>query len=109
MAPIYEYLCSECGIRFEELGKMAESGDPKACRCGKQAKRVISTGGLPPWKPYYDPMQSQNFDTRESHTAYCRKHGLEGVTAGEFKHAQQEARHMKDEHDHGRISKEHMV
>jgi putative FmdB family regulatory protein len=43
--PMYEYLCPECGARFEKLRRMSEADSPSRCAvCGADnAQRVMST------------------------------------------------------------------
>jgi putative FmdB family regulatory protein len=45
--PIYEFLCEECGTRFEEL--VAAGTEAVACRrCGaERTRRVLSAQGAP--------------------------------------------------------------
>ena len=41
--PIYEYVCSDCGNKFELLRSFSESDKEAACpKCNKTAKRVVS-------------------------------------------------------------------
>lgn len=42
--PIYEYICADCKVRFEELRKMSEADEPCECpEClGMKATRVVS-------------------------------------------------------------------
>ncbi len=49
--PIYEYRCSECGERFEEL--VRGSGDePTACRaCGSSEVARVYSPFATEWKP----------------------------------------------------------
>jgi len=42
--PIYEYCCSECGLKFELLRPMSRVDEDALCpRCNNGAKRVLST------------------------------------------------------------------
>jgi len=42
--PIYEYRCSGCGFRFEQLRPLSQSQESPPCpRCGQPAKRQLST------------------------------------------------------------------
>jgi len=43
--PIYEYVCTDCGERFEMLRKFSEADNKVKCtKCGKlNVKRAIST------------------------------------------------------------------
>ncbi|MCK4273551.1 MAG: zinc ribbon domain-containing protein [Dehalococcoidales bacterium] len=54
--PIYEYICSECDTRFEQLRPLSQSDQPADCpKCHKPARRKMSTfacfsataGGVP--------------------------------------------------------------
>ena len=41
--PIYEYVCPECGLKFELLRSMSQSDEEAACpRCNNDARRVLS-------------------------------------------------------------------
>jgi putative FmdB family regulatory protein len=41
--PIYEYLCEECGLKFDRLRKMSESDMPQPClECGTTARKLVS-------------------------------------------------------------------
>jgi putative FmdB family regulatory protein len=41
--PIYEYSCSKCGLKFELLRAMSQSGERAPCpSCGGRAQRVLS-------------------------------------------------------------------
>lgn len=41
--PIYEYLCEECGLKFDRLRKMSESDAPQPClECGTEARKLVS-------------------------------------------------------------------
>ncbi len=41
--PIYEYHCSPCGNRFEELRPMGKADDKAIClQCSKPARRVLT-------------------------------------------------------------------
>ncbi len=42
--PIYEYVCSDCGLKFELLRRLSQSDDDASCpTCHKHAGRVLST------------------------------------------------------------------
>ncbi len=42
--PIYEYLCSECGFKFELLRSFSQVGEKASCpRCDNPAERKLST------------------------------------------------------------------
>jgi len=42
--PIYEYVCSECDVKFEQMRPLRESGQTAECpKCHKPARRKIST------------------------------------------------------------------
>ena len=44
--PVYEYRCSECGARTEEIQPMG-AGPPGACeRCGGELRRVYGRVGV---------------------------------------------------------------
>jgi len=54
--PIYEYVCPECGAKFEELRPLSQSDKTANClKCHKPARRKMSTfacftttkGGIP--------------------------------------------------------------
>ncbi len=54
--PIYEYICSECDTRFEQMRPLSQSDKAAECpRCHKPARRKMSTfacfsttaGGVP--------------------------------------------------------------
>jgi len=41
--PIYEYICSDCGTKFEELRPISKSTEPADCpKCKHPAKRAVS-------------------------------------------------------------------
>lgn len=41
--PIYEYLCSRCGLKFEALKAMSQAREGAVCPgCGGNAERVLS-------------------------------------------------------------------
>jgi len=41
--PIYEYVCSDCGLKFELLRPFSEAGEKASCpRCHQNAERIIS-------------------------------------------------------------------
>ncbi|UCC90142.1 MAG: zinc ribbon domain-containing protein [Dehalococcoidia bacterium] len=41
--PIYEYLCSNCKLKFELIRAMSQSSEGAPCpRCGSSAQRVLS-------------------------------------------------------------------
>lgn len=41
--PLYEYKCSDCGFRFEELVNHKDDSENVACKkCGSEAKRIVS-------------------------------------------------------------------
>ncbi|HEY55431.1 MAG TPA: zinc ribbon domain-containing protein [Dehalococcoidia bacterium] len=41
--PIYEYVCSNCKLKFELLKAMSQSDEGATCpSCGRSAKRVLS-------------------------------------------------------------------
>ena len=42
--PTYEYVCSECGHRFEEFHQMNDDSDGRCPECGEKAERKIGTG-----------------------------------------------------------------
>jgi len=95
--PIYGHSCG-CGHEFESVRKFTECGVDQPCpECGQMAKQVISTGGLPPWQPFYCETQSRFFPTRESYTKYCRSKGLtDGISRGELNFMREEARYLKE-------------
>jgi len=42
--PIYEYLCSDCGMKFELLRQLSQANETASCpRCHNPAKRIFST------------------------------------------------------------------
>ena len=42
--PIYEYICSECDAKFEQLRPLSQSAKAVDCpRCHKPARRKMST------------------------------------------------------------------
>ncbi len=42
--PLYEYVCSECGARFELLRPLSRSNEEASCpRCQSKAERVLSS------------------------------------------------------------------
>ena len=42
--PIYEYVCSDCGSKFELLRPFSQSSEKASCpHCHNSAERVIST------------------------------------------------------------------
>lgn len=44
LVPIYEYQCSECGCRFEELVSFSAADSPRSCpSCGAESKRLLSS------------------------------------------------------------------
>ncbi len=41
--PIYEYLCYDCGSKFELLRPFSKADEAASCpQCNKQARRVVS-------------------------------------------------------------------
>ncbi len=41
--PIYEYVCSDCGLKFELLRSFSEADKETSCpSCKKNAERIIS-------------------------------------------------------------------
>ncbi|MFC1907920.1 zinc ribbon domain-containing protein [Chloroflexota bacterium] len=42
--PIYEYVCSSCGLKFELLRSLSQAGESVSClRCHNSAEQVFST------------------------------------------------------------------
>ena len=42
--PIYEYVCSDCGFKFELLRRLNQADEEVSCpQCQNTAKRVMST------------------------------------------------------------------
>jgi len=42
--PIYEYVCTGCGLKFEELRPLCDAAESACCpKCQNTAKRVLST------------------------------------------------------------------
>jgi putative FmdB family regulatory protein len=41
--PIYEYACTVCGHRFEELQEMKDAPKESCPQCGKPVRRLMST------------------------------------------------------------------
>ena len=42
--PTYDYLCTKCGHRFEEIQKMSDPALTKCPRCKGKLKRLIGSG-----------------------------------------------------------------
>ena len=42
--PTYEYVCEECGYRFERFQSMTEEPVKTCPKCGGKVRRLISTG-----------------------------------------------------------------
>lgn len=42
--PAYEYLCNDCGLRFEARQKMSDAAIELCSGCGGRVKRLISGG-----------------------------------------------------------------
>ncbi len=42
--PIYEYLCSDCGVKFDAFRSMKDADEPITCKncLGKNTKRALS-------------------------------------------------------------------
>lgn len=41
--PVYEYLCEECGLKFDRIRKMSESDASQPCLdCGQAARKLVS-------------------------------------------------------------------
>jgi putative FmdB family regulatory protein len=40
--PIYEYVCSSCGHKFDMIQKMGDTSTQKCEKCGKPAEKIIS-------------------------------------------------------------------
>ena len=43
--PTYEYLCNDCGNKFEVFQKMTDEPIKKCLNCGGKVKKLISLGG----------------------------------------------------------------
>ena len=42
--PIYEYVCSDCGLKFELLRQLSQASEEASCpHCHNSAERVLST------------------------------------------------------------------
>lgn len=41
--PLYEYTCSACGHRFEQIRSMAERNNANCPKCGAQSDKRLST------------------------------------------------------------------
>lgn len=42
--PIYEYICSDCGLKFELLRQLSKASEAASCpHCHNSAKRIFST------------------------------------------------------------------
>ena len=42
--PVYEYVCSDCGLKFELLRPLSQANQGASCpRCHKSAERIFST------------------------------------------------------------------
>ena len=42
--PIYEYVCSDCGLKFEQLCPLSKANEGASCpRCDNTAERILST------------------------------------------------------------------
>lgn len=90
--PIYVYRC-DCGAQFEEYKSISEAGKKSPCKCGKEAKQIIAPAGYEPWQPFYSAAQGRYFESRESYNNYCKKKGLDGITATEHRIKQEESKH----------------
>jgi putative FmdB family regulatory protein len=44
--PTYEYKCPKCGTRFEEFQRITVPPGAPCPRCGAEAERLLSGGGL---------------------------------------------------------------
>lgn len=44
--PLYEFLCKDCNIRFEEVKEWKENLTAVCPQCGGQAPKIISTPAL---------------------------------------------------------------
>lgn len=41
--PIYEYVCSDCNLKFELLRALSQANEKASCpRCHKDAERILS-------------------------------------------------------------------
>ena len=41
--PIYEYICSDCGLKFELLRALSQSNEEASCpNCHNSAERILS-------------------------------------------------------------------
>ncbi len=42
--PLYEYVCSDCGLKFELLRALSRANEAASCpRCHNSAERILST------------------------------------------------------------------
>jgi len=42
--PIYEYVCNDCGLKFEQFRPISQAGEGFPCpRCQKTAERIMSS------------------------------------------------------------------
>jgi len=42
--PVYEYVCSDCGLKFELLRPLSQASDGASCpQCQHEAQRILST------------------------------------------------------------------
>lgn len=48
--PTYDYLCSDCGDKFEHFQTMSSSPLEKCSKCGGTLKRLIGAGAGPIFK-----------------------------------------------------------
>jgi putative FmdB family regulatory protein len=44
--PLYEYLCSKCGHRFEKIENHNASANKKCPKCGAKAERVLAAPAI---------------------------------------------------------------
>ena len=42
--PTYEYKCTKCEHNFNKFHSMTDSSSQKCPKCGKKAKRLVSSG-----------------------------------------------------------------
>lgn len=96
--PLYDYLCPDCGKRFEGFARIADSGIAKPCpECGAPSQKAFSAPAIQiDYAGYSCPITGKWIEGRKAHAKNLAQHGCRVLECGEVEQAQRASAEAND-------------
>ena len=75
--PLYEYQCKKCNKLLQIYTSLDNIKKGVKCECGNMATRKYSLAGIHIFKPYFNVMAGEQFNSKKDAKEKCKKKYLE--------------------------------